>query len=79
MNWSQLIAHIYYTHQWESEQICNMHNNNMCDPHKCQELCLLCRATHGVTSDLHVCIVTWCSTECVTYPLPGKQQTWNHW
>ena len=20
--------------------------------------------------------ITWCGTECVTYPLPGKQQTW---
>ena len=30
-----------------------MYNNNMCDPHKCQELCLLCHATPGVTSDLH--------------------------
>ena len=55
-----------------------MHNNNVCDPHKHQELHLLCHATHGVTSDLHACLVTWCGTECVTYPLPGKQQPWNH-
>ena len=33
-----------------------MYNNNMCDPHKRQELRLLCHATHGVTSDLHVCM-----------------------
>ena len=29
------------------------HNNNMCDPHKHQELCLLCCTTPGVTSDPH--------------------------
>ena len=33
-----------------------MYNNNICDPHKRQELRLLCRATHGVTSDLHACM-----------------------
>ena len=30
-----------------------MYNNNICGPHKRQELRLLCRATHGVTSDTH--------------------------
>ena len=30
-----------------------MHNNNVCDPHKHQELHLLCHATPGVTSDIH--------------------------
>ena len=48
----QLIAHTI-TPQWESKQIYNMYNNNMYGSHKCQEQHLLCRATHGVTSDLH--------------------------
>ena len=48
--------HIQLHSQWESEQICNMYNNNVCGPHKRQELCLLCLGTHGVTSDLHACM-----------------------
>ena len=52
MYWPQLIAHII-TPTVENGQICNMYNNNMCDPHKHQELCLLCCTTPGIASDLH--------------------------
>ena len=45
-----------YTHSGKVSKLCNMYNNNICDPHKRQELRLLCHATHGVTSDLHDCI-----------------------
>ena len=43
-----------YTH---SGKVSNMYSNNVCGPHKCQELHLLCRATHGITSDLHACLL----------------------
>ena len=45
-----------YTHCGKVSKLCNMYNNNVCGLHKRQELRLLCRATHGVTSDPHDCI-----------------------
>ena len=33
-----------------------MYKNNVCGPHKHQELRLLCHATHGITSDLYACM-----------------------
>ena len=45
-----------YTHRGKVSKLYNMYNNNVCGLHKRQELCLLCRATYGVTSDPHDCI-----------------------
>ena len=45
-----------YTHSGKVSKLCNMYNNNVCGLHQCQELRLLCRATHGVTSDPHDCL-----------------------
>ena len=46
-----------YTHCGKVSKLYNMYNNNMCGPHKHQELRLLCHATYGVTSDFHDCIL----------------------
>ena len=73
MIWPQLIAHIITltVGKWA---ICNMYNNNECGPHKCQELCLLCHATHGVTSDPPClpCHLVWYR---VCYLPPTRQTT----
>ena len=45
-----------YTHCGKVIKLCNMYNNNVCGLHKHQELRLLSRATHGITSDPHDCI-----------------------
>ena len=46
----------YFTH---SGIMANMHmyNNNVCDPHKCQEVCLLCHATPGNVQALLPCVM----------------------
>ena len=51
-----------YTHSGKMSKLCNMYNNNVCGLHQRQELRLLCRAAHGVTSDtpwLYQCLVTY--------------------
>ena len=47
--WSQLIAY-NSTHSEIMRKY--MYNNNMCDPHKCQELGLLCCITDGASTQL---------------------------